>query len=155
MSSHATIEAENKALIRRWFDEVWNQGRLELVDQLRAPRAIATGLGEGNAVSEGPAPFKAFYANLHAAIPDLRVKIEDIIAEGDKVAVRLSGEGTHEGQAFGTEPTGRKIKFTCITIVRIVNGSIVEAWNNLDQLGLLTQIGLIPSSQGGDRFLTR
>ncbi|HZS56344.1 MAG TPA: ester cyclase [Bryobacteraceae bacterium] len=152
MSARAT-ESENKALIRRWFDEVWNHGRQDMIEQLRAPDAIATGLGEQNARSEGPAPFKAFFANLRAALPDLRIKIEDILAEEDKVAIRLSAEGTHSGKGFGADPTGRKVQFTGITIARIANGKIVESWNSIDQLRLLTQLGVIGAHAGPDRFL--
>jgi steroid delta-isomerase-like uncharacterized protein len=148
------VESENKALIRRWFDEVWNQGRQEAIDQLRAPDAVATGLGERNARSEGPEPFKAFFTNLRAALPDLRVRIEDILAEEDKIAVRLSGEGTHRGSGFGVAPSGRRVQVTGITIIRIADGKIVEAWNSLDQLGLLTQLGVVPGHTGPDRFLT-
>jgi predicted ester cyclase len=154
MSTGPAIESENKALIRRWFDEVWNQGRQEMIGQLRAPNATATGLGEGNSVSQGPGPFQTFYSNLRGALPDLRVKIEDILADGDKVAVRLSAEGTHRGDTFDSIPTGRKVRITGITIVRIADGMIVESWNSLDQLGLLTQLGVILPNAGGDRFLS-
>lgn len=147
------METENKALIRRWFEEVWNQGRQELIDQLRAPDAGMVGLGEGSTRSEGPAPFKIFYSRMRSALPDMRVEVEDILAEGDRVAVRLSILGTHTGNGFNSIPTGRKVQFTCITIARIADGRIAEAWNNLDQLGLLTQIGVIPQSAVNDRFL--
>ena len=74
---------EDKALVTRWFDEVWNQGRTDLIDQLRAPDAVATGLTEGYAKSRGKGPFEAFHANLRDAFPDLHINIEDMIAEGD------------------------------------------------------------------------
>jgi len=155
MAANSTTESENKALIRRWFDEVWNQGRHELIDQLRAPDAIVTGLGEGNVRSEGPAPFKAFFSNVRTALPDVHVKIEDILSDGDKVAVRLSIEGTHLGEGFGTPPTGNTVQFTAMIIARIANGKLVEAWNNIDQLHLLTQVGAIPANLGPDRFIGR
>ncbi len=151
----AQSASENKALIQRWFEEVWNQGREELIDELRAPEAVATGLAEGGAPAQGSAPFKAFFSNLRSALPDLHVTIEEMLAEGDRVAVRYSIEGTHCGDAMGTAPTGQKVRFGGISIARIAGGKIAEAWNNLDQLGLLRQIGAIPGSQGSDRFLTR
>ena len=89
MSATATTETENKALVRRWFEEVWNRGHEESIEQMRAPDAVAIGLGEGNQESRGQAPFKAFYTNLRGTFGDLRIEIEDIIAEGDKVVVRL------------------------------------------------------------------
>src|SRR5262252_7264640 len=119
-------EAENKAFIRRWFDEVWNQGRANLIDEMSAPDTAATGIGPGIAPSRGRAPFKAFYTNMRETFPDLRVQIEAIIAEDDLVAVRLTVAGTHTGHALAPA-TGRKATFTAIVIARIVNGRIVEA----------------------------
>ncbi len=148
----AANEAENKALVRRWFEEVWNQGREQMIAQLRSPNTIATGLGEGGGESRGHEPFRAFYSNMRHALPDLHIKIEDIIAEGDKVAVRITAEGTHLGDGFGIAATARRVKFAGIVIARIADGKIAEAWNSLDQLGLLKQIGALPES-GPDRFL--
>jgi steroid delta-isomerase-like uncharacterized protein len=155
MDSRAETASENKALIRRWFEEVWNQGREELIDELRAPEAVATGLGEGTVESRGPAPFKAFYSNLRSAFPDLHVSIEDMLAEGDRVAVRILLEGTHLGDSLGVPPTGKTVRFSGILIARIGGGKILESWNNLDQLGLLAQIGAIPAQGGPDRFLSQ
>ena len=151
----ANTASENKALIRRWFDEVWNQGREDLIDELRAPDTVATGLAEGGTPAQGSAPFKAFFSNLRATLPDLHVTLEEMLAEGDKVAVRFSIEGTHYGDAMGVPPTGQRVRFGGISIARIAGGKIAEAWNNLDQLGLLMQIGALPANRGSDRFLTR
>ena len=151
---HPSTEDENRALVRRWFEEVWNRGREELIEQLRAPDTRATGLGEGNRESLGHAPFRAFYSNLRRTFPDLHVTIEDIIAEGDKIAVRITMAGTHMGDALGTAPTGRTVSFGGIVMARIVNGRIAEAWNNIDQLGILKQIGALPADSRPDRFLT-
>lgn len=146
--------AENKVLIRRWFDEVWNQGREDLIEQLRAPDTVATGLGEGNQQSRGHGPFKAFYGNLRGTFPDLHVTVEDLIAEGDRVCVRLAFDGTHMGNALASA-TGRKVRFGGMVIARIADGRIVEAWNNLDQLGLLRQIGALPADNTPDRLLAQ
>jgi predicted ester cyclase len=154
MNTDAATESDNKALIKRWFEEVWNQGRQEVIEQLRAPHAMGAGLGEGNTKTQGSAEFTVFFLNLRGTFPDLRVSIEDILAEGDKVAVRFSVEGTHSGTALGVTPTGRKVQFSGMTIARIAGGQIVEGWNNLDQLGLLTQIGALAANPGADRFLT-
>ena len=146
-------ESENKALIRRWFNEVWNQGRQDLIDQLRAPDAIANGLGESDKQVKGPAAFKTYFSRMRAALSDLRVKIDDILAEEDKVAVRLSIEGRHSGEGLGLPPTGRRVYFTGMAVIRIADGKIVEAWNNLDYLQLLIQIGAVPTNAEQDRFL--
>ena|ERR1051326_6025902 len=146
-------ENENKAFIRRWFDEVWNQGRAELIDEMSAPDTVATGIGHSTE-SRGRAMFKAFYTNMRETFPDLHVKIEDIVAEGDKVVVRLSVEATHTGNALAPA-TGRKVSFLAIVMARLANGRIVEAWNAIDQLGILHQIGVLPEGLGPERFVRR
>jgi len=145
-------ETENKALIRRWFEEVWNAGRIELVDELRAPDSVSTGLVERDSESRGNAPFVVFYNNLRQAFPDLQVRIEDMLAEGDKVAVRATFEGTHMGDAFGVSATGRRINVVCIAIARVEGGKIVQGWNSLDQLGILHQIGALSTGKGAAGF---
>jgi predicted ester cyclase len=82
------------------------------------------------------------------------MKIEDSIAEGDKVTVRITVEGTHQGGQLGVAPTGRRIKIAGVVIIRIANGQIVEGWNSWDQLGLLRQIGALPAQKGPDQFTT-
>jgi len=143
----------NKALVRRWFEEVWNQGREETIDELLAPDGVAHGLGDTEVDVRGPGEFKPFVRNLRGSLPDVRMTVEDLVAEGDRVAVRLSVEGTHRGANFGVAPTGRRIRIAGIVLVRIAGGKIVEGWNSWDQLGLLRQIGALPAAGGRDRFL--
>lgn len=152
MSSSAA-ETENKALVRRWFEEVWNQGRADLIEELRAADVVAIGLGEGKSESRGDTPFKIFHSNLCAAFPDLHVHLDDVLAEGDKVVVRFTFEGTHRGDALGVPPTGRKVSFMGIVMSRIAGGKIAEAWNSLDQLGLRSQIGALPAGSVRQNFL--
>ena len=142
-----------KDLIHRWFDEVWNQGREETIDELFASEAIAHGLGEAEAQVRGPAEFKTFWRSLRSALPDMRIRIEDTIAAGDKVAARVVLEGAHRGDGLGVPPTGRRVTVSGVVIVRISGGQIVEGWNSWDQLGLLQQIGAIPTPRGTGRFL--
>ena len=142
----------NKALVRRWFEEVWNQGREESIDDLFAPQGIGYGLGDTEAPVQGPAGIKPFVRNLRGALPDIHMTIEDSIAEGDKVTVRITVEGTHKGGQLGVAPTGRRIKIAGVVIIRIANGQLVEGWNSWDQLGLLRQIGALPAVAGPDRF---
>ena len=145
----------NKALVRRWFDEVWNQGREKTIDELFAADGVGHGLGDTDADTIGPAGFKPFFRNLRGCFPDLHMTVEDVIAEGDKVTVRLRVEGTHRGGELGVAPTGRRIAIAGIVLVRISGGQIVEGWNSWDQLGLLRQIGALPAAEGSkDRFLT-
>ena len=148
------IEATNKALVRRWFDEVWNKRQEGTVEKLMAANAVAHGLGEGDVDVRGPAQFKIFLRNMLGSFPDLHISVEDIVAEADKVMVRVLLEGTHQGGGLGIPATGRRIRVAGIVVVRITDGQIAEGWNSWDQLGLLRQIGAIPAQAGGDRFLT-
>jgi steroid delta-isomerase-like uncharacterized protein len=140
-----------KSLVHRWFDEVWNQGREETIDELFGEDSVALGLGAGEAPVYGPAGFKVFWRNIRAALPDVHISVEDTVAEGDKVAVRVILEGTHRGAGLGVEPTGRRVQIAGIVLVQFANGRIVRGWNSWDQLGLLQQLGALPAA--GDRFL--
>ena len=145
----------NKALVRRWFEEVWNQGREETIDELLAAHGVGHGLGDTEVDVHGPAEFKPFVRNLRGSFPDLHIKVDDAMAEGDMVSVRLTLEGTHRGADLGVPPTGRRIRIAGIVVVRISGGQLVEGWNSWDQLGLLRQIGALPVPQGRDRFVAR
>ena len=147
------IEATNKALIRRWFDDVWNKGQEATIDKLLAINAVVYGLGDTGVEVHGPEQFKPFVRDMLGSFPDLHISIEDIVAEGDKVIVRVLLEGTHQAGALGVPATGRRVRIAGIVLARILDGQIVEAWNSWDQLGLLRQIGAIPTPAGGDRFV--
>ena len=134
------MSAENKALIERWFEEVWNQGRGDAIDEMFAANGVAHGLGPD---VRGPDGFKAFHAAFRGAFPDVRVSVDELIAEGDKVAYRLTASGTHRGDGLGFAATGRPVRFMVMGSARIVDGRIVEGWNVLDQLGMMTQLGVV------------
>ena len=144
----------NKTLVHRWFEEVWNQGREETIDELFAPNGIGYGLGDTDVTLRCPAEFKPFVRNLRGALPDIHMTIKDLIAEGDKVTVRLDLQGTHKGDQLGVAATGRQVRIAGVVIVRFANGQIVEGWNSWDQLGLLRQIGALQAQEGPDRFTT-
>jgi steroid delta-isomerase-like uncharacterized protein len=134
------MSAENKVMMRRWFEEVWNRGRVAAIDEMLSSQATIHGLGpEGLDV----AAFKQFHTRYRSAFPDVRIHVEDVIAEGDKVAVRWSGTGTHQGNDLGFPATGNSIQFTGMTIGRVENGKLVEGWNVFDQLGMLQQLGVV------------
>lgn len=155
METTATRESENKLVIRRWFEEVWNQGREEAIEELRAPDAVGFGLGETPVAVRGASGFKVFYHNLRSGLPDLFVTVEHLVAEGDMVAARILVEGTHMGPGLGVPPTGQSVQFSGMLLARVSGGRITESWTNLDQLGLLRQVGAIPASSGPDRFLSQ
>jgi steroid delta-isomerase-like uncharacterized protein len=148
------VSEANKALVRRWFEEVWNQGREASIDELFSAEGVAHGLGDSETDVHGPAEFKPFVANIRGSIPDLRIEVEDLLCEDDRVAMRIVLQGTHGGPGLGVAPTGRKVSIQGIVIVRIVRGQIVEGWNSYDQLGLLRQIDALPGSGDRDIFLT-
>jgi steroid delta-isomerase-like uncharacterized protein len=134
---------ENVALTYRWFEEVWNKGRAEAIDEMFAVDGIARGLGEAGVDVVGPAGFKPFFEKLRGAFPEFALTIEDTIAAGDKVAARWTVRAVHRGDHLGIPATGNEATFSGMSIVRIQDGKIVEAWNNWDILALMQQIGAL------------
>ena len=137
------MSESNKTLLRRDAEEVWNQGNLDAVDELFATDVILHEAPPG--VSPGAKGVKQLIAGYRAALPDFHLTIEDLIAEGDRVVNRWSMTGTHKGELMGIPPTGKKVTSTGISIVRIADGKIAEIWGASDQLGLMQQLGAIPS----------
>jgi len=136
------MAGDNAALTRRWFEEVWNKGRVEAIDEMFSPEGLAHGLAEGGGAMRGPAAFKAFHAQFRGAFPDMLVTVEDVLSEGDKTAARFSGQATHSGDHLGVPATGKRVTFTGMTFIRWKDGQIAEGWNNVDLAGLFKQIGL-------------
>jgi steroid delta-isomerase-like uncharacterized protein len=134
-------------LVRRWFHEVWNEGKKELIDELMAPDCVAHGLGHGGRDLIGPEGFKEFYHRFQGAFPDTHITVEDVFAVEDRVAARWVAAGTHQGEHLGLPASGQPFRVTGMTIVRYRDGRIVEGWNQFDTLGLLQQIGALPSMQ--------
>ena len=132
---------ENKALVQRWFAEVWNHGSSDAVDQLMSADAVVHGLGEP---MTGPEGFKRFHAAYREAFPDVQVEVQDLIAEGDKVAFRWIATATHRGGSLGFAATNRNVRFEGMGIIRVRRGKLVEGWNTFDQLGMLQQLGVVP-----------
>lgn len=138
------MSARNKALVKRWFKEVWDDGRVETIDELYHPEGLAYGLVDGGAKPvRGPKEFKAFHANFRAAMPDMKVKILNAYSEGEAVIVRCSVTGTHAGDTLGIKATRKKVKFEGISILHIRNGKIVESWNHYDFMKFYLEIGLL------------
>lgn len=135
---------ENKALVRRWFEEVWNNGRAEAIDELLAADAVVHGLADENGYAlRGPADFKPFHQKFREAFPDIYVTVDDAVAEGDQVAVRCTVRGSHRGDSLGFAASHKETSFTGIAIARIHDGQIVEAWNNFDFMSMYRQLGAI------------
>jgi steroid delta-isomerase-like uncharacterized protein len=138
-----TLE-QNKALVQRWFDEVWNKGRADAIDEMLAADALMHGLSDDTtAPLIGPVGFKPFHETFRGAFPNIEVIVEDLIAEGDKVAVRCLVRGKHTGDHLGVAASNLPVEFTGIGIARVKDGKIVEAWNNFDFLKMNKQIGAL------------
>ncbi len=131
---------ENIELIRRWFQEVWNEGKIQTVEELFHPEGVASGHFGAQSQIRGPKEFVPFVERIRGAFPDIKVSVDDTFGARDKVVVRWSASMTHTGEGFGA-PTNKPVRLTGITIVRIVKGQLVEGWDNWDQLGMLEQIG--------------
>jgi steroid delta-isomerase-like uncharacterized protein len=136
------MSEQNKALVRRVFEEVENRGNFAVADELIASDYIGHSPLEEVHGLEG---FKQFFVMLREAFPDFQCLVESQIAEGDRVVTRWTARGTHKGEFQGIPPTGTRITTTGIDIVRIANGKIVEGWTNADVLGLLVQLGAVPA----------
>ena len=132
---------QNTMIARRLFEETWNSKNLAVMDELVAPNFVFH-----NSVQTlyGPGGFKQFAITYHKAFPDAHFTIEDVIAEGDMVALRWMTRATHSGELLGIPPSGKEVTVTGITITLISNGRSVESWGEFDALGMLQQIGVIP-----------
>jgi steroid delta-isomerase-like uncharacterized protein len=136
---------ENGALIRRWFEEVWNRGRMEAIDEMASPDVIGHGQAQ-HATNIGLEEFRIFAKDMRSAFPDMKVTIDYIIEQGDMVVARWTATMTHKGEFLGFAPTGKKATITGTSIQRMSGGKIVEGWDNWDQLGLLVQIDVVPAA---------
>ncbi|HWZ84182.1 MAG TPA: ester cyclase [Terriglobales bacterium] len=132
---------ENIQLMKRWFQEVWNEGKTQSIHDLLSPNAVAKGQSVDHADLHGPAEFVRFVESIRATFSDMKITVEDVFGTADKVVLRWSGKMTHRGDGLGVPATGKTIQITGITIARIENGKIVEGWDNWDQLGMFEQIG--------------
>lgn len=136
---------ENKALVHRFFTQAWG-GNLAIVDELIAPDGVDhSTVGGENKVETGPESFKQIIGMFREGMPDCQMTVEDEIAEGDRVVHRWKIVGTNRNPIMGIPATGKRITLTGTTIVRVADGKIAERWANVDQLGLLQQLGAIPA----------
>jgi len=138
------MSEENRALVRRELEEIFNEGKLDLADELLSPDYVVhdSALPEPVRGIEG---FKQLRAGYHSASSDIRTTIDDMIAEDDKVVIRWTTRGTHnKGEMLGVPPTGKQIEVTGITVNHISEGKIAEDWTVWDSLGLLRQLGAVP-----------
>ena len=139
---------ENKAIFRRYVEELGNEGNFDLADEIfdqyRAHQS------DGTTLERGPEDVKRFMGEFRSAFPDFHSTIEDMVAEGDKVVTRWMARGTHQGEFRGIAPTGKEIEMTGIGIFRFsTEGKVVESWDAMDQLGMMQQLGVVEQQPSG------
>jgi steroid delta-isomerase-like uncharacterized protein len=137
------MSEENKALARRELEEVFNKHNPDAVDEFYAPDYVNHNAPPG--MPSGREGQKALAGMYLGAFPDLKVTSDFVLAEGDKVVMRWTGRGTHTGELMGIPATGKRIEMTGIGIRRIAGGKIVEEWVEFDQMGMMQQIGVVPT----------
>jgi steroid delta-isomerase-like uncharacterized protein len=140
---------QNKALFRRFVDEMFNHGNMSLVDEVMAPDFVEhEELPPG--IPQDREGVKHLATMLRSAFPDFKATIHDIIAEGDKVVVRMTWTGTQKGEFMGIPPTGKSVSFQVLDIVRMAGGKFVEHWGQMDSMGMMQQLGVIPAPGEGE-----
>lgn len=141
-SSLSPKAVRNQAVVQRYFDEVWNQGKLEVLNELLAHDYV----NHSSSIPDsppGPEGVKPIVAAMRRAFPDLRYRIDQLVVSPDAVAARVTVSGTHRGDFFGIAPTGKHFEVTQTNIERFRDGKIVEHWRNTDELSLLRQLGVV------------
>jgi steroid delta-isomerase-like uncharacterized protein len=130
---------EHKAVVHRFVDEFWNRGNVDVADELLAPNAVIH-----EPVAGTPADLKAVAAEFRTAFPDWHSTVEEMIAEGDSVAERWTGRGTHRGALQGIPPTGKRVEVAGVVFYRFEDGRIVEFRGRFDTMSLMQQLGVAP-----------
>jgi len=139
-----SVQEQNKALVRRWSEELWGRGALDVADSIISPDYVRHDPGDPFP-AKGPGDVKRIVTMLRGMLPDLHIEVDAIIAEGDTVVCRYTSTATDTVGYMGKAPTGRKIRTTAMQMFRIVDGRIVESWAVRDDLGVLRQLGHLPS----------
>lgn len=133
---------QNKKLIRNAVEEIWNKGNFDMLKEMVTDDFVIHFPRPGEEI-RGTENVKNFYTGLRKAFPDIHFSIVEQVAEDDKIVTHWSAAGTHKGEFKGIAATGKKVKFTAMDIDKVSNGKFVECWTNIDELGLLQQLGVI------------
>ena len=133
----------SKSIADRFTEDLWDRGNLNIADEILSASFVDHDPVQGQ--TPGMEGYKQMVGAFRSAFPDLRVRNEDVIEEGNKVVVRWTANGTHNGQLMQIPPTGKKVSLKGVDILRIENDKIVERWGEFDALGMLSQLGVIPS----------
>ena len=136
------MSEQNKSLTRRFYEEVFNKKNLNVIDELCAPGFVDHSALPGQ--KPGSAGLKDVFRDYFKAFPDMSVTTHEMIAEGDVVVTRFTGQGTHSGPLFGSAPTGKKVSFTGIDMIRIKDGKAIEVWHEGNEAAMFMQLGIQP-----------
>jgi predicted ester cyclase len=143
MTAQPQMARDAASLMRRWFEEVWNQGKEITIDEMFPRDSVMWGVSRPDASSRGPEEFRAFYQAMRKTFTDMHIDLHDVAQEGDTAYGRFSVTAKHTGDFFGVAPTGKTIKLVGICCLKAANGVIVEGWNCWDQMGLVRALGLL------------
>lgn len=138
---------QNKALVRRLVEEIFNGGDMSLVDELAAPSFVDHELPPGT--PPGREGLKVMLGAMRSAFPDFQATIEDMIAEGDQVFVRMTWSGTQAGEFMGIPPGGKRFAMGVFDLLRVEDGKIVEHWGQMDTMAMMQQLGAMPGPDQG------
>ncbi len=134
------MSEENKNLARRWFEEVWNKGRLDAIPEMYHETGLAHGFPDPDSVIHSPEEFAENCRSFREVFPDVRVTVDDLVAEGDKVAVRWTAAMTHKGDGLGFPATSKKVRVAGSSFLICGNGKILEGWNFMDLTRMRLQL---------------
>ena len=135
------MEQKYETLLHRWFEDVWNQGNEDAIDEMFPPDGLAHGLG--SEAVRGAEGYKPFFRAFKNAFPDIKISVEDWVLDGDKLAVHCRAVATHTGEGLGFAPTNRAVDFSFMVFIRIKDDKIAEAWNILDSVKMYEQLGVL------------
>jgi predicted ester cyclase len=131
------------ALMRRWFQEVWNEGKENTIDEMFPRNSVMWGVSRPDASSRGPEEFRAFHQAMRKVFTDMHIELEDVVQQGDIAYTRFKVTARHSGEGFGMAATGKTITLVGMCALQAANGVIVEGWNVWDQIGLARELGLL------------
>jgi steroid delta-isomerase-like uncharacterized protein len=139
----APLTNEAAALMRRWFQEVWNEGKESTIDEMFGADSVMWGVNRPDVASRGPAEFRVFYDAMRKTFSDMHIELEDVTQQGDIAYTRFTVTAKHSGEGLGLAPSGKTIKLVGMCALRAENGKIVEGWNVWDQVGLARELGVL------------
>ncbi|HEY4047356.1 MAG TPA: ester cyclase [Acidobacteriaceae bacterium] len=138
----------NKQLARRWFEQVWNQRSEKAIDEIFHPHGKCYGFPDPDSVLEGPEAFKEIHRSFCGAFPDLVINVEEVVAEGDRVAIRWTAGMTHRGDHLGFPASGKKAALAGSSFIIVQNGKIMAGWNYMDLHKLFEELEEGPRKAG-------